>query len=135
MTIHIWQSRNTLLDWLDRKFLKNLSCLQVILCDRDETNNPYCKSVSRAGHGSGALIGLMVGVFILHNRKVEPWEKKLKIAAFILSGILVGSLIIWHLLGGPDWFTVMSTIGDLHCTNPTPLCAYEWSWFISFFSV
>ena len=115
-----------MLDWLDRKFSKKiLSCLQVILCDRDVTDNPYCKSVSRAGHGFGALIGLTVGVFILHNRKVEPWEQKLKIAAFILSGILVCSLIMWHLLGGPEWFTVMGSSGDLHCTNPTPICAYE----------
>jgi len=102
-----------------------LTIKNVILCDRDEINNPYCKSVSRAGHGFGALIGLTVGVFILHNRKVEPWEQKLKIAAFILSGILVGSLIVWHLLGGDEWFTVMKSIGNLHCTNPTPLCAYE----------
>jgi len=100
-----------------------LTIKNVILCDRDETK--YCKSVSRAGHGFGALIGLTVGVFILHNRKVEPWEQKLKIAAFILSGILVGSLIVWHLLGGSDWFTVMESSGGLTCTNPTPLCAYE----------
>jgi len=101
-----------------------LTIKNVILCERDETDKQYCKSVSRAGHGFGALIGLTVGVFILHNRKVEPWEQKLRIAAFVLSGILVGSLIIWHLLGGPVWFTVMGSSGDLHC-NPTPLCSYE----------
>ena len=104
-------------------FFKFFSCLQVILC---ETENQYCKSVSIAGHAFGALIGLTVGVFILHSRKVEPWEQKLRIVAFINSCIFAGCLILWHLLGGHAWFTVMGSWGGSgrQC-DPTPLCSYE----------
>ena len=96
-----------------------------MLCDADCTHlKKYCKSTSRWGHGFGALIGLLTGVFILKNRKVEPWEQKLKIVAFVLSGVLAGSLVIWHLLGGADWFEVLHSSGSTHC-DPAPFCSFD----------
>ena len=46
-------------------------------------------STSYAGHGFGALAGLLIGVFVLVNRKVEDWEVIFKWLAFGSYGILV----------------------------------------------
>ena len=46
-------------------------------------------STSYAGHGFGALAGLLIGVFVLVNRKVEDWEVIFKWLAFASYGILV----------------------------------------------
>ena len=43
----------------------------------DQTN------VSYVAHIFGALSGLLVGIVVLKNRKVEHWERKLKIACVI----------------------------------------------------
>ena len=66
------------------------------------------KHVSRAAHAFGAATGLLVGFFILKNRKVSNRSRKLQIGAKILFGISVGILCIWHLAGGSggknSWF-------------------------------
>ena len=66
------------------------------------------KHVSRAAHAFGAATGLLVGFFILKNRKVSNWSRKLQIGAKIIFGISVGILCIWHLAGGSggenSWF-------------------------------
>jgi hypothetical protein len=46
-------------------------------------------STSYAGHAFGALAGLLIGVFILVNRKVEDWEVIFKWIAFTAYGLLV----------------------------------------------
>ena len=50
----------------------------------------------------------MVGIFILKNRNVLDWERKLQTGALILFCISVGILCIWHLAGGSggddSWF-------------------------------
>ena len=33
-------------------------------------------TTSYAGHGCGALAGVLIGIFILKNRKVDDWVKK-----------------------------------------------------------
>ena len=35
-------------------------------------------TTSYAGHGCGALAGVLIGIFILKNRKVDDWVKSLK---------------------------------------------------------
>ena len=58
------------------------------------------KPVSRAAHGFGAIAGLLVGFYILDNRKPENWESKLKpvtMALFNITGII---LVIWHIVIG-----------------------------------
>jgi len=84
------------------------------------TADNYCKDVSRAGHGFGALIGLTVGVFILKNRKIEDWERKLQIIAFIIFSIFVGTLIVWHIAGD---FTHTFHYGSIEC--PNAFCSFE----------
>jgi hypothetical protein len=46
-------------------------------------------STSYAGHAFGALAGLLIGVFVLVNRKVEDWEVIFKWIAFTAYGLLV----------------------------------------------
>ena len=54
----------------------------------------------------------MVGVFILKNRVVDDWEKKLQTAAFIVFSTFAGTLIIWHIAGGANWFESANTYGS-----------------------
>ena len=88
---------------------------KVIRCEQN--NKDGCKAVSRAGHAFGAIVGLTVGVFILENRFVEDWEKKLQTAAFIFFSIFAGTLIIWHIAGGDSWFTITDFHGSPTCSN------------------
>ena len=63
----------------------------------------------------------MVGVFILKNRVVDDWEKKLQTAAFIVFSTFAGTLIIWHIAGGDKWFESTVTYGT-HTCSPAALC-------------
>ena len=87
---------------------------KVSTCDKC---NEDCKSVSRAGHAFGAITGLMIGIVILKNRKVEKWEMILQIIAFTAFCLFVIVLILWHLFGGPSWFTAMNAVGSISCES------------------
>ena len=63
----------------------------------------------------------MVGIFILKNRNVLDWERKLQTGALILFCISVGILCIWHLAGGSggegSWFN-QNLAHDFHDHDP-----------------
>ena len=51
-----------------------------------------------AGHLFGAVAGLLLGIVLLENRKVERWETRLRAASI---GVYLGLLLItllWHLV-------------------------------------
>ena len=51
-----------------------------------------------AGHICGALAGLLLGIVLLENRKVERWETKLRAACIsVYLGLLLITLL-WHLV-------------------------------------
>merc|ERR1712062_16092 len=52
--------------------------------------------VSHVGHISGAIGGLLVGIFILKNRKVESWQTKLKILCMVIFALFIGGCIFWN---------------------------------------
>jgi rhomboid-related protein 1/2/3 len=52
--------------------------------------------VSYVAHLSGAIGGILVGIIILKNRKVESWETKLKILCMVTFGFFVGGCIFWN---------------------------------------
>ena len=52
--------------------------------------------VSIAGHVFGGLAGVMVGIFVLHNRKVEDWERIFKIVMLSIFGIALLGCILAH---------------------------------------
>ena len=56
-----------------------------------------CNS-SYAGHFCGAIAGLLLGIVLLENRKVERWETWLRMASIsIYLGLLLLTLL-WHLV-------------------------------------
>ena len=59
----------------------------------DEKSN----KVSHVAHLSGAIGGILVGIIILKNRKVESWETKLKILCMVLFGCFIGGCIFWNI--------------------------------------
>ena len=58
----------------------------------DEKSN----KVSHVAHLSGAIGGILVGIIILKNRKVESWETKLKILCMVLFALFIGGCIFWN---------------------------------------
>ncbi len=54
---------------------------------------------SYAAHFSGAAAGLLVGIVVLKNRRVERWERVLKFVCVCLFVMAVGAAVTWHLLG------------------------------------
>ncbi|XP_049767356.1 rhomboid-related protein 2-like [Schistocerca cancellata] len=61
--------------------------------------------IGYAAHIAGAIAGLLVGVNILRNLQVKPWEKVLRWTCFVLYFILMIGAIIWN-AAFPDYFPV-----------------------------
>ena len=67
-------------------------------------NLPFSKTYSKnsclryAGHLFGAVAGLLLGIVLLENRKVERWETRLRAASIsVYLGLLLITLL-WHLV-------------------------------------
>ena len=60
---------------------------------------PLC--IRYCGHLAGALTGLLLGLALLDNRKVEIWEKKLKKVSIALYFILLLIAVLWHIVSLP----------------------------------
>ena len=69
--------------------------------------------VSIEGHAFGGLAGVLVGVFVLHNRKVEDWERIFKIVVLSIFGIAMLGFILAHL--NESWFPKEGQI-PIQCT-------------------
>ena len=53
--------------------------------------------VSIEGHAFGGLAGVLVGLFVLYNRKVEDWERIFKIVMLSLFGMAMLGFILTHI--------------------------------------
>ena len=51
------------------------------------------------GHLCGALAGLLVGIFILDNRRVQSWEPVVQWIAMSIFCLLLIFTIIWNIFG------------------------------------
>lgn len=49
------------------------------------------------GHLCGSIAGLLVGVFILDNRRVRSWEPCVQWASITLFGLLVAFAVVWNI--------------------------------------
>jgi len=58
---------------------------------------PPNSSISQLAHLSGALIGVLVGLVVLRNRRVEHWEVWVKAVCLILATILLLLLLVLNL--------------------------------------
>ncbi|XP_050092933.1 protein rhomboid-like [Anopheles aquasalis] len=65
-------------------------------------HDPFNK-VGYVAHASGALAGFFVGIGVLRNLKVVPWERKLWWCAVTIYFMLMGAGIMTHFLN-PDHF-------------------------------
>lgn len=51
------------------------------------------------GHLCGAIAGLLIGVFVLENRRVRSWEKVVKIVCLVLFIFMLLFAIVWNIWG------------------------------------
>ena len=66
----------------------------------------YCRYVkhrtsnaSYVAHLCGAVAGLLIGIVVLKNRKVEKWERRLKACSVVAFVALVAVAVVWNVIG------------------------------------
>lgn len=64
--------------------------------------DPFDK-VGYIAHASGALAGFLVGIGVLRNLKINPWERKLWWVAVTIYFLLMGAGVLYHIFN-PDHF-------------------------------
>merc|ERR1719411_866778 len=75
-------------------------------------------TTSYAGHANGALAGLLIGVFILKNRKVDDWEIIVQSVAFVLYGLIFCMFVAWQIAGTPTlWFPISQNTNHHNVTE------------------
>jgi len=65
----------------------------------------YLKEESQTGfmgHFCGALAGLLVGIFILDNRRVQAWEPAVQWISLTIFTLLLTFTIVWNIFGN-EW--------------------------------
>jgi hypothetical protein len=67
--------------------------------------------VSYVAHLMGAISGLLIGIIVLKNRRVEHWETKLKVVCVVVFGLLIAGMIVWNVIG--DQLTHMALGGNV----------------------
>lgn len=50
-------------------------------------------------HLSGALAGFLIGIIVLKNRRVEKWERKMKLICIFVFVILMILAMVWNAVG------------------------------------
>ncbi len=81
---------------------------------------------SYAAHLAGAASGLLVGIIVLKNRRVEHWETCLKVVCVILFAMLMLLALVWNIVGNRIAMMAMGvnatyfeeeSYGDDECTH------------------
>lgn len=62
------------------------------------------------GHFCGALAGLLVGIFVLDNRRVQSWETYVQWISFSIFILLLSFAVVWNVYGD-DWYREMYGFG------------------------
>ncbi len=60
---------------------------------------PPSVNTSYAAHVAGLIAGLLVGIVVLKNRKVERWERTLKFVCLFLTLTAFALAVLWHCVG------------------------------------
>ena len=64
-------------------------------------NNVFANLTSTTSYGAhiaGAAIGLLAGILILDNRKVETWESWLQLCCYLLLALFFMLTVLWNIL-------------------------------------
>lgn len=100
-----------ILNWSEMKFAL-LELIAIIIVIVTDVSVAVCNRYSDAGnpihcayvaHLSGAVAGLLVGIGVLRNLKVRPWEKKLWLVSIIIYAVFIFVAIVWNAFF-PDYF-------------------------------
>jgi len=59
----------------------------------------FTSTTSYGAHIAGAGIGLLAGILILNNRRVETWEIWLKLCCYLLLALFFILTVLWNILG------------------------------------
>ena len=76
-------------------------------------NNFFANLISTTSYGAhiaGAGIGLLAGILILNNRKVETWEVWLKLCCYLLLALFFTVTVLWNIVGD----TVFNILFDIN---------------------
>ena len=60
------------------------------------------RGISHVAHACGGSAGLLIGIFILTNRKVEDWEGIVQYIALAVYGVIVLIFIVLNIPGVVD---------------------------------
>jgi len=71
-------------------------------------------STSYTAHMSGVVMGILVGLTILKNRRVEHWEKYLIVASLLLAALLLIVLVILNVIFAEQ---MTSNMQKIKCRN------------------
>lgn len=55
------------------------------------------------GHFCGALAGLLVGIFVLDNRRVRSWEPFIQYVSFSIFTLFIVFAVVWNVFGD-QWY-------------------------------
>ena len=70
--------------------------------------------VSYVAHLGGAFAGILVGIIVLKNRKVELWERNLTIVCIVTFVLCMIMFIIYNIVG-EDFYPETSEHSDTNC--------------------
>ena len=62
------------------------------------------------GHFCGALAGLLVGIFVLDNRRIQSWETFVQWISLAIFLLLLGFAILWNVYGD-EWYKEWYSVG------------------------
>ncbi|XP_026466455.1 rhomboid-related protein 2-like isoform X2 [Ctenocephalides felis] len=100
------------MNWKEMEFAFLQLCvfLVIILVDVGSIVYSYFtanvdKTIGYMAHLSGAIAGLLVGIGVLRNLDVRPWEKKLWWAAIVLYSILMLTAILFNIFNSSYFLT------------------------------
>uniref|UniRef100_A0AAG5D176 EF-hand domain-containing protein n=1 Tax=Anopheles atroparvus TaxID=41427 RepID=A0AAG5D176_ANOAO len=107
ITAHI---ATIIMNWRQMEFAIVQLFVFLIFCVTDlgvsiynSINDPFDK-VGYIAHASGALAGFLVGIGVLRNLKVVPWERKLWWCAVTVYFLLMTAGVMYHFLNPAHFY-------------------------------
>ncbi|XP_055529532.1 protein rhomboid isoform X2 [Wyeomyia smithii] len=111
ITAHI---ATIIMNWSQMEYAIVQLFVFLVFCVTDLTvsiynsfNDPFDK-VGYIAHASGALAGFLVGIGVLRNLRVNPWERRLWWCAVTVYFLLMGGGIMYHIFNPNHFYPVFA---------------------------